>query len=125
MNEKPCVLISRCLLGVPCRYHGRPVNVHGVVARLERKYTLVDVCPECDAGMSIPRPPSRWVDDQVICGGRDVTGIFLAGAEIAVAKAASSGATRAYLVKGSPSCDPKHGMTGCLLLDNGVRVIGV
>jgi uncharacterized protein YbbK (DUF523 family) len=39
------LLISACLLGIPCRYDGK--SVRGVdVSHLREKYELVPVCPE-------------------------------------------------------------------------------
>jgi len=41
------VLISACLLGIPCRWHGRrPKKREALVARLKTRYVLVPVCPE-------------------------------------------------------------------------------
>ena len=62
-EAKEVVLISRCFLGVPCRYHGKttcwtgkPIGRPGLVARLRKRYTLLDVCPEVDGGLPVPRP---------------------------------------------------------------------
>jgi len=129
---KPHVLISRCLLGVPCRYHGRSTTRWGhrtgrpaLVERLGRRYALVDICPEVDAGMPTPRPPTRIADGRWICDGRDVTATFAAGADLAVAAATRHHCERAYLLRGSPACDRNNGAAGQRLQEAGVRVIAV
>ena len=41
------VLISACLLGIPCRWHGRrPKKREKLIERLKKRYVLVPVCPE-------------------------------------------------------------------------------
>ena len=73
--EKPAVLVSRCLLGVPCRYHGQTqVRGHRIgrpalIAKLQQDYRLIDVCPEVDAGMPTPRPRTDIVDGRWISDG--------------------------------------------------------
>ena len=130
--DYPAVLVSRCLLGIPCRYHGRsttrwgkPIGRPSLIARLRARYRLIDVCPECDAGMPTPRPPTRIVDGRWICDGVDVTAVFQRGAEIALAAALREGCRRAYLLRGSPACDRDHGMCAQLLKEHGIKVIAV
>ena len=130
-DPKPAVLISRCLLGVPCRYHGelhrrgKRIGRPSLVARLSRKYRLVDVCPEVDAGMPTPRPPTRIVEGRWLCDGEDVTDTFRRGAEIALQHAQQHDCQRAYLVKRSPACDPASGMCGMLLRKHGIKTVSV
>jgi len=127
------ILVSRCLLGVPCRYHGRtprggtPGHAHCRIRALERtgRYLLVDVCPEVDAGLPTPRPPTRRVCGRLVCGGEDVTEAFDAGAELALAAAEGSGAVKAYLVRGSPACDKHSGVAACLLARHGLTIVAV
>jgi len=127
------ILVSRCLLGVPCRYHGRtplggtPGQAHCRILALQRsdRYTIVDICPECDAGLPVPRPPTRRQGEKLICDGIDVTAAFELGAEIALERARDVGATKAYLVDGSPSCDKQRGVAARLLAKHGITVIAV
>jgi len=127
--QRPCVLISRCLLGVPCRYHGRlyvmgyRIGRPALVERLRKRYTLIDVCPEVDAGLPVPRPPTRIIDGKWICDGRDVTADFRRGAEIALKQAQLHNCKRAYLKARSPSGDSRFGMCGMLLREHGIKVI--
>jgi len=128
-QDKPSVLVSRCLLGIPCRFHGKThvrgmrIGRPGLIARLRKTCNLVDVCPEVDAGLSIPRPPTRIVDGRWICDGEDVTADFRRGAEIALALAKQHGCKKAYLLKDSPACDRDKGAAGKLLTKSGITVI--
>ena len=50
------VLISACLLGIPCRWHGRrPARRDALIERLKKRYVLVPVCPEQLGGTPTPR----------------------------------------------------------------------
>jgi len=50
------VLVSRCLTGTPCRFdgQGRPA---AALRLLPRHWICLDLCPEVDLGMGVPRPP--------------------------------------------------------------------
>ncbi len=54
---KPLVGISQCLLGDAVRYDGRSKANKIVLEQLSLLFDLVPVCPEVEAGLSIPRPP--------------------------------------------------------------------
>ncbi len=129
--NRPAVLISRCLLGVPCRYHGKThrmgkrIGRPALIERLRKKYRIIDICPECDAGLPTPRAPTQIVNGRWICDGRDVTAVFMEGANIALAAADREGCRRAYLLRGSPACDRDIGMCGQLLQKHGIKVIVV
>ncbi len=50
------VLVSACLLGIPCRWHGRrPKKREELIRRLRQRYVLVPICPEQLGGMPTPR----------------------------------------------------------------------
>jgi len=130
------VLISACLLGIPCRWHGRrPKKREGLIASLKRKYVLVPVCPEQLGGMPTPRTSEtlagtgrQALDEglRIIAPetGRDVTRQYLNGADYVREIAEIVGARRAYLKSGSPACD-KDGIAGEVLKRAGIRVIRV
>ncbi len=130
------VLISACLLGVPCRWHGRRARRRDkLIERLKRKYVLVPVCPEQLGGMPTPRTSetldgtgAQVLDEglRIIAPetGEDVTLRHVRGAEYTLEIAQIVGAHRAYLKSGSPSCDC-DGVTGETLHRGGVRVIRV
>lgn len=130
------VLISACLLGIPCRWHGhRPKKREKLIERLKRRYVLVPVCPEQLGGMPTPRTGETLEGSgaQVLDGklriiapetGRDVTRFHVNGARYTLEIANIVGARRAYLKGGSPSCD-REGVIGEILKRAGVKVIRV
>jgi len=135
VNAEP-VLISACLLGIPCRWHGRRPKKHDkLIERLKKRYVLVPICPEQLGGMSTPRTGEKLkgngaqvLDEglRIIApeNGQDVTGFHVNGAKYTLEIAKIVGINRAYLKGGSPSCD-REGVTGEVLKRNGIRVIRV
>ena len=112
------IIVSACLLGVPCRYDGAARPLRSFPAELAGR-ALLPVCPEELGGLATPRPPAEFVDGdgQAVLDGRarvlradgtDVTEAFLRGAEAAVARARAAGAKLACLKSGSPSCGAGH-----------------
>ena len=61
MNTKIPVAISRCLLGDNVRYNGDHKHNRFCTGVLSEFFEFVPVCPEVEAGMSIPRKPIRLV----------------------------------------------------------------
>ncbi len=100
------VIVSECLLDVPCRYDGgsRPcMAVEGLCQRTD----AVGVCPELAAGLPIPREPAEIRDGRVyLRSGEDVTEDFRRGADISLTQvhARAAGARLAVLKSKSPSC---------------------
>ncbi len=137
-GPKSPVLISACLLGIPCRYHGhRAKKRDDLIERLQRKYVLVPVCPEQLGGMPTPRtseylPEGKTGADVLDRGlrliapetGKDVTDHHIAGGEYTLEIAQIVGAKKAYLKGGSPSCD-KEGIVGEILTRGSVQVVRV
>lgn len=113
MKKEP-LLISACLLGIPCRYDGRSVegrfgasslSVAEALPMLRERYELVPVCPEIYGGLPTPRTPSERVGDRVrMRDGRDVTAEYSRGADAALALCRTLGIRRALLKAKSPSC---------------------
>jgi len=130
------VLVSACLLGIPCRWHGRrPKKRERLIERLKRRYVLVPVCPEQLGGMPTPRTGemlygtgAQVLDEglRIVAPetGEDVTRFHVDGAKYTLEIAEIVGARRAYLKGGSPSCD-RDGVTGEVLRRAGVRVVRV
>ena len=112
------ILISRCLLGEPCRYNGEAKADERVLEFLKDKTEGKDyfaVCPEVSGGLPIPRSPGEidggsakavWDGDGKVIGknGEDYTEAFIKGAEEVLAKAEETGAGIALLKERSPSC---------------------
>lgn len=143
------ILVSACLLGRPVRYNGtaKPIG-HASLEQWGREGRLVTICPELTAGFSVPRPPaeiSRGQSGQAVLAGTaqvfestgtDVTRLYVAGAEAALALALEHDCRFAVLVDGSPSCGSsfiydgsfggrKHvgaGVTAALLREHSIEV---
>lgn len=110
------LLVSRCLLGEPCRYDGRvktdlrppPLRAAGI-----GDDCWIGVCPESDGGLPTPRTPSeirgtaRGVlegrDHIMAADGRDNTACFMKGARIAADLCRENGVRLALLKAKSPS----------------------
>lgn len=129
-------LISACLLGIPCRWHGRkPKRREKLLERLRKKCVLVPLCPEQLGGMPTPRTSEKLYGTgaDVLDGKlriiapetrQDVTRFHINGAKYTLEIARTARARRAYLKSDSPSCDAK-GVTGELLQRNGIKVVRV
>ncbi len=108
------LLVSACLVGIPCRYDGGSWPIPRLQA-LAAKGRVLPLCPEVLGGLPTPRPPAEIQGgdgDDVLEGrarvvnveGRDVTAEFLAGAREALRLARRWGIKRAVLKSCSPSC---------------------
>ena len=75
------IIVSGCLLGIPCKYDGGTNLSKSVRKYLENK-SYVMICPETMAGLTAPRPPAEIVGDKVVNReGVDVTESFRLGAQ--------------------------------------------
>ena len=132
------ILVSACLLGENCKYNGGN-NKNEDVIKLGEKHTLVPICPECFAGLPIPRTPAEIKDGRVYNKlGEDITDAFEDGAEKALYVAEESGCRVAVLKERSPSCGfgkiydgtftgtltNGNGIAAQLLWENGITVVG-
>ena len=130
------ILISACLMGAACRYDGKS-KPHKIAEELEKKHTLVPVCPEIYGGLPTPRPPSEIVGDRVInSNGDDVSAEYSKGANEALHIAERFGCEVAVLKAKSPSCGSGKvydgtftntlkngdGVTAALLKKHGIKV---
>ena len=140
------VLISSCLLGITCRYDSGHSRVEEIVTKAHEMH-LIPVCPEQLGGLPTPRLPSNIVKGDgmgVLSGharvinsvGEDVTAAFLKGARETLKLVNITGATKALLKNGSPSCGLTTsycetysgygvGVTAALLLSAGIEVIEI
>ena len=135
-NGGRVLLVSACLLGIPCRYSNdsRP---NAAVKRLGERYTLLPICPEVLGGLPTPRAPAERIGELVLnAEGRDVTEQFRRGAEEALRIARKHGVTTAILKARSPSCGkgerydgtfsgktvPMDGVTAELFRRNGICI---
>ena len=106
MEKKIKVLISACLLGDNVKYSGGNNLTPELVTLLEKyRVKIVKICPECFAGLPIPRVPSEIRGDKVYGkDGRDITKEFLVGAEKTYQVAKNKEIDFAILKERSPSC---------------------
>lgn len=130
------ILVSACLLGVVCRWHGRKAPYSSYLKRLENNHPnviLIGICPETLGGLPTPRPPVKRRKGIVYetcpdkanrknVTGKDVTNFFVCGAEKTLEIAKKHKIKKAVLCKWSPSCDI-NGITGRLLSRNGIDVV--
>lgn len=141
------ILVSACLLGINCKYNGGN-NKNENVLNLIEKYILIPVCPEQLGGLSTPREPAEIVGGNgsdvlsreakvVTNSGKDITQMFVKGAEETLKIAKMFKAKIAILKDGSPSCGVKHiydgtfthriksgsGVTASILKKSGMIVI--
>lgn len=137
-NGRPAaIVVSACLLGVPCNHEGRGSRSAAVLA-LGSEARLVPICPEVAGGLPTPRAAAELRGDGsvVTADGDDVTWAYARGAAAAVALARTVGASEAVLKARSPSCGcrevydgsfsrrrvPGEGVTAAALRQAGVRV---
>ena len=106
MKKKIKVLISACLLGDNVKYSGGNNLTPELVTLLEKyNVKIVKICPECFAGLPIPRVPSEIRGDKVFSkDGWDITEEFLSGAEKTYQIAKRKRVDFAILKERSPSC---------------------
>ena len=108
------ILVSACLAGRACAYDGGD-RAHEAIMKLVAEGRAVLVCPEDEGGLGTPRPASEIIGGDgadVLAGraevrtkeGRDVTGEYIAGARLAVERAAGQGCNAAILKARSPAC---------------------
>ena len=132
------ILISACLLGIPCRYDGAS-KAQPWAEELARRHELVPVCPEQLGGLPTPRTPSERRGDRVVMNtGADVTEQYRRGAEAALRLCRLTGCEAAILKERSPSCGSGEiydgtftgtvvegwGVTAELLRREGIPVLG-
>lgn len=130
------LLVSACLLGIPCRYDGASKPCPKVLA-LKEKHTLIPVCPEELGGLSTPREPCELQKGYARTQkGRDCTPQYSLGAKkawkiyqenacqgaILKAKSPSCGKGRVYDGTFSRQLIPGNGIACQYLLDRGVAV---
>ena len=132
-------MISKCMLGFPCRYDGKskPLD-EKILRKLKEEYELVPFCPE-EVALPTPRPPARFIGDRIVdIKGIDKTEAFLKGAKEALRickkedikifigkeKSPSCGVkkTSAYVNGFECKCDAM-GLTSKMLKEEGIELI--
>jgi uncharacterized protein YbbK (DUF523 family) len=116
LNGHTRIMISACLLGIPCQYDGQPAKrqLHPRIRRALQQL-MIPVCPEQLAGLPTPRTPVEIINGDggdVLRGesrilsqdGTDHTAMFVRGAELTLQVARLTGASAIITQKRSPSC---------------------
>lgn len=142
------VLVSACLLGKRVRYDGKVLPASGsILEQWIATGRVISVCPEVDAGMSIPRASAEilkgdgygvWTGTALVVEGTgvDVTAYFKKGAQIALKLCKQHNIKVAVLTEKSPSCGGSAiydgsftnknidgiGVTAALLRMNGIEI---
>jgi len=114
MKPDSVILVSACLVGIPCQYDGGSCP-HDQLQALAAQGGVSPFCPEVAGGLPTPRPPAEIQGGDggdvlegrarvVNIEGKDVTAQFLAGARKALRVAQQWGIKEAILKARSPSC---------------------
>ena len=137
MDDSSPILVSACLLGVPCRYDGTGAADERILS-LAKKHQLIPACPEQLGGLPTPRPPAERHDTRVLTRDeRDFTAAFSRGAQETLRLARLFHCRIAILKANSPSCGsgqiydgcfcgrliPGDGVTAALLKEDGLSVL--
>lgn len=146
-NRHAMKLVSACLMGMPCAWHGGHYRSEKLI-ELSCREVLVPVCPERLGGLPIPRPSQEiegGAGEDLLLGGsrvantegQDVTAALLKGAKetLDIAEALN---VREFVGKSrSPSCGVGEvydgsftgrlvagdGVTSALLRRHGIKVL--
>ncbi|MDO5754953.1 MAG: DUF523 domain-containing protein [Tissierellia bacterium] len=128
------LILSACLIGIPCRYNGKSQKQK---LHLPEEIEIYPICPEVMGGLPIPRLPCEIQGEHVFnTAGKDCTKAFQKGAEKSLEIAKKRNCSLALLKESSPSCGvnfiydgsftgnkiPGQGITTQLLRENGVKV---
>jgi uncharacterized protein YbbK (DUF523 family) len=114
VTERMRLGISACLYRCPVRYNGRAFDALAVLGRERSDYVFTPVCPECLAGLGVPRDPIHLTGPgaDVLAGtaqvrdrrGHDVTDRVAQGSRAAM-DALERARVQAVIVKeSSPTC---------------------
>ena len=146
ISERITIGISACCMGSPVRYNGKGRDMLAVMGRERNDFKWCPVCPECMAGLGVPRDPIHltggdgamvWRGEASVKNrhGRLVTDDVKFGAQSCLETLKRAGATAYVYMDGSPSCGVYRttlkstrrghppGIFGSLLLDQGFFLI--
>lgn len=134
--------ISACVYSCPVRYNGRAFDALSTMGRERSDYSFTPICPECLAGLGVPREPIHLTGPGqcVLAGeaavrdrhGRDVSSAIVEGS-LAAMQALERARVQAVIVKeSSPTCglvkaqvgrrrraETGAGVFGAMLLERG------
>lgn len=118
------VLVSACLLGRNCKYSGGN-NFCPRVAEFVKDQEVIEVCPEVQSGLGIPRTPIEIVDGVLMDrDGNDVDAQLRAAVERIMEALKDEDISCAILQSRSPTCGVNQvydgSFTGKLIPGSGV-----
>ncbi len=146
VTEKIRIGISSCGMGSPIRYNGKGIDVLQHLGREKSDFIWCPVCPECMAGLGVPRNPVHlsggdgkavWSGDATVKnrGGEDITEAMKIGCQVSLEALERCKTVAFVYMDGSPSCGVYRttlknqrrgnppGLFGSLLLDRGYFLI--
>lgn len=114
ITDKVAIGISACIYNCPVRYNGHAFDALHVLGRERADFVWTPVCPECLAGLGVPRMPVHLTGTgaEVLAGearvldrrGRDHTDEIVAGCEAALGALERAGVEAVVAKEASPSC---------------------
>jgi len=114
ITRKVPVGVSACAFGCPVRYNAHGTDALAVMGRERSDFEFAPVCPECLAGLGVPRAPIHLTGTgaEVLAGtaavrdrsGRDVTENLVAGCRDALAALDRAGVVAFISREASPTC---------------------
>jgi uncharacterized protein YbbK (DUF523 family) len=114
LTEKVRVGISACVYRCPVRYNGRSFDALAMLGRERTDFVFTPVCPECMAGLGVPRMPIHLTGtgQEVLTGearvrdrqGHDVTERVVAGSRACLESLERAGVEAMIAKEASPSC---------------------
>lgn len=98
------ILVSACLLGRNCKYNGGN-NYCARVAEFVKNKEIIEVCPEVQSGMGIPRTPIEIVDGVLMDrNGNNVDALLRTAVAQAMEALQGEKISCAILQSRSPTC---------------------
>jgi len=114
ITEKVAAGISACVYRCPVRYNGKSFDALALLGREKADFVWTPVCPECLAGLGVPRMPIHLTGTgaQVLAGqakvldrlGRDRTDDIIAGCRAAAESLERAGIEAFIAKESSPTC---------------------
>lgn len=122
ISRKVPVGVSACVAGCPVRYNGRGFESLATMGRERQDFSFTPVCPECMAGLGVPRDPIHLTGtgQAVRAGeakvksrrGRDVTAELIAGSTACLDALQRAGVRVMIFKESSPSCGVRKARVG-------------
>lgn len=145
LSEKIKIGISLCCIGAPVRYNQLGWDMIGHLGREKGDYIFFPVCPECMAGLGVPRDAIRLSGGtgedvlmgqaKVVSGKKEITKQLLDGSQVCLDVLKKNDVKVFVYKEGSPSCGVYRttlrnqsrgkppGVFGAMVLEEGMFLI--